>query len=243
MHRRKKWGESAILDTKAPAASSAKKARKYGGKYGGKAVRLPFAERREQILEEATSLFAQHGLTAQTRAIAAACGISQRLLYRFFPTKDDLVREVYDRAIVGPFRARWFLDLSDRSRPVHDRLCDFYTDYLDVLLSRRWLRLFLFFSLEEADLAPTYISSVITKLLETIAYEVAHELKVSMDMPPAAVHELAWTLHGAISHYAIRRHIYGASQHVPQGIVVNMHVGMFLGGFEGIVREFEKAAA
>lgn len=214
-----------------------------GGKPRRRTQRMPYDERRAQILEKAAQLFAEHGIGLQTRALAAECGISQRLLYRFFPTKDDLLREVYDTAILGPFKVRWFADLSDRTRPMDDRLHRFYIEYLDTVLDRRWLRLFLYASLAEADMAPNYISSIITKLMETIVTETAQERDVTVNMELQAVHELGWTLHGAISHYAIRRHVYGASQVLAQDQVVSMHVRIFLTGFEAMVEHFEKAAA
>lgn len=208
-----------------------------------KAKRMPYAERRAQILEKATELFAEYGLTAQTRALAAECGISQRLLYRFFPTKEDLLKEVYDTAILGPFQAVWFAELSDRRRPMDERLTKFYNDYLNVVLDRRWLRLFLYSSLAEADMAPNYISSIITKLTETIVTETAHERGRSLAMETEAIHQIGWTIHGSISHYAIRQHIYNADHKLPQELVVAMHVRVFLGGFEAMVAEFEKAKA
>ena len=204
-----------------------------------KEKRMPFAERRAQILEKATVLFAEYGLTAQTRALAAECGISQRLLYRFFPTKEDLLREVYDTAILGPFKAVWFAELSDRSRPMHERLNGFYNDYLDTVLGRQWLRLFLYSSLAEADMAPNYISSIITKLTETIVTETARERGIGLGMEPEAIHEIGWTIHGALSHYGIRRHIYRASLITPQAQVVDMHVRAFLSGFDAMVAQFE----
>ena len=48
-------------------------------------VRMPATERRERILEKAFEFFAEYGLTAQTRGLAEACGVSQRLLYSAFP--------------------------------------------------------------------------------------------------------------------------------------------------------------
>lgn len=45
--------------------------------------RLPAEARRVQILDQAAIFFAEHGFTAQTRAIADACGIAQRLLDRW----------------------------------------------------------------------------------------------------------------------------------------------------------------
>ena len=89
-------------------------------------------------------------------------------------------------------------------------------------------------------MAPNYISSIITKLTETIVAETAHERGMKLDMEQEAVHEVGWTIHGAISHYAIRRHIYRASHVIPQDMVVAMHVRVFLSGFDSIVSQFER---
>ncbi len=53
--------------------------------------RLPAAERSKQILDAALPLFAAGGLTATgTREIAAACGVSEPILYRHFDDKEAL---------------------------------------------------------------------------------------------------------------------------------------------------------
>jgi AcrR family transcriptional regulator len=57
------------------------------------------AERREEILAAALRLFTEYGVYAvSTRQIAQAVGISQPTLYAYFPTKDDIGRELHDRA-------------------------------------------------------------------------------------------------------------------------------------------------
>src|SRR6188508_2671591 len=71
----------------------------------GPIPRLPADQRKAMILARAADFFAEYGLTAQTRPLAAACGITQRLLYRYFPSKAALLAEVYGDAIVAPFRA------------------------------------------------------------------------------------------------------------------------------------------
>ncbi|MBI1200472.1 MAG: TetR family transcriptional regulator [Phenylobacterium sp.] len=56
-------------------------------------------ERREEVLAQATRLFAEHGVHAvSTRQIAQAVGISQPSLYAHFPTKQALVEAVCVRA-------------------------------------------------------------------------------------------------------------------------------------------------
>ncbi|OGA42229.1 MAG: TetR family transcriptional regulator [Betaproteobacteria bacterium RIFCSPLOWO2_12_FULL_68_19] len=192
--------------------------------------RIPLRERRERILAMASEFFAEYGLTAQTRALADACGISQRLLYRCFPSKGALIHEVYRRDIAGPFQATWLARLEDRSRPVAERLNEFYRDYYEAVLTRRWLRLFLYASLAEIDMAPSYIAEVITRMLEIIVAEACAERGVRPPAQRALKHELGWLLHGAVSHLAIRRHIYANSNPTPVEDVIAMHVQLFLAG-------------
>jgi AcrR family transcriptional regulator len=217
------------------------------GQPAGKAavvVRLPPAERRARILASATDYFAEYGLTAQTRALAAACGVAQRLLYRYFPSKAALLDEVYREAIVSPFKAVWLVQLRDRRRPLEQRLLEFYENYYDTVLTRRWLRLFLYASLAEARMAPDYISAIVFELLESIVRETAHDLNVELPKDPALLHEVGWMLHGAVSHLAIRRHLYGAGLDVAERRVLALHVRGFLGGFASLAaraRDFEAA--
>jgi AcrR family transcriptional regulator len=57
------------------------------------------AERREEILAAALKLFTEHGIDAvSTRDIAQAVGVSQPTLYAYFPSKDDIGRELHNRA-------------------------------------------------------------------------------------------------------------------------------------------------
>ena len=217
------------------AKSAGLKTKKARNNDKGKQTRMPHAERREQILIQAAEFFSEYGLTGQTRSLAAACGISQLLLYRFFPTKSALIAEVYARTILGPFKGDWLICLSDRGKIMEERLIEFYTDYFKVILTRRWLRLFLYSSLAEENMAPNYISAIITTLMNTIVQETAIEQGVTLPDDPVVIHELGWTLHGAASHLAIRRHLYQASQLVPVDDVIRMHVRAFLGGFKDMV--------
>ncbi len=198
-------------------------------------VRLPFNERRAQILEVAAEYFSEHGLTAQTRQLADLCGISQRLLYRFFPAKEDLLREDYRKEILGGFKAVWFVSLQDRSRPMEERLERFYAEYLASTLTRKWLRLFVYVSLDEASMAPDYIAAFITQLLEVIMRETAAEKGVDLPDAPELLLQMGWSLHGAISHYAMRQHLYGGGSNLPDSVVIGLNVRLFLSGFEAML--------
>jgi AcrR family transcriptional regulator len=205
--------------------------RKLPGKKNG---RIPLRERRELILAQAGEFFAEYGLTAQTRALADACGISQRLLYRCFPSKGALIQEVYRRDIAGPFQATWLARLEDRAHPIEERLTEFYRAYYDAVLTRRWLRLFLYASLAEIDMAPTYIAEVLTRMLEVVVAEACGALGVRAPVSRAQKHELGWILHGAVSHLAIRRHIYANTNPTPVEDAIALQVRIFLAGLERV---------
>jgi AcrR family transcriptional regulator len=213
-------------------------------KSGGKAPlrRMPRAQRQAQVLTKAAEYFSEHGLTAQTRALADACGVSQRLLYSLFPNKAALLNEVYQREIVGRFKAVWYVQLKDRSRPLAERLDAFYREYYDTVLTRRWLRLFLYTSLAELHMASDFTTAVVTHALEIIVAEAAHEMGRAVPANAAEAAEIGWLLHGSISHLAIRRHVYFNDNPTPSDIVIAMHVRAFLAGIPALLPARASAA-
>ena len=196
----------------------------------GKIRRMAPAMRRQILLERATAFFAEHGMSAPTRALADACGVAQRLLYRYFPSKAGLLGEIYEQAILGPFKAVWLIRLADRSVSIERRIGTFYEDYYQTVLSRRWIRLFLFGGLDGGNMAPAYIDQIIKQLVEVVVCEAAHSSGVALPQTPALRHELGWLLHGAVSHLAIRQHVYDASQSVPPADILAIQITAFLHG-------------
>lgn len=205
-------------------------------------VRMPAAERREQILNKAFEFFAEYGLTAQTRALADACGVSQRLLYSVFPNKSALINAVYEKEVAGVFKAVWFVQLRERSQSMETRLNSFYRAYYKAVLTRQWMRLFLYASLAEADMAPHFIASIITNLLETVMQEAAHEAGLSLPQNAAQRQEIGWILHGSVSHLAVRRHIYRDKTPLDVDKVIALQVKSFLGGLHAVLPKALKAA-
>ncbi len=197
--------------------------------------RLSHDERKALILDRTAEYLSENGFPVHTRRLAAAAGISQRLIYYFFPNKSALIDEVYNKAIQGPFKAIWFSELVDRTRPVDERLRVFYKDYYQTILTRRWTRLLIHSSFSKDNMAPKYIQGIILRLLETIVEEVAAELRVALPAEKRLIHEIGWVLHGAVSHLAIRRHLFHANVKVPEELVVNAQISAFLAGFEAMV--------
>jgi len=200
-------------------------------------TRMPATERRAQILAKAFEFFSEYGLRAQTRALADACGVSQRLLYSAFPNKAALIKAVYEAEIAGPFKAIWFVQLRDRSVPLAQRLNDFYSEYYETILTRGWLRLFLYASLAEVEIAPTYIAEIIRTLLTIIVEEAALEAGMKAPEDPALTQEIGWVLHGNISHLAIRRHIYRDGTSLDVSKVISLHVSAFLATIPAFLAE------
>lgn len=57
-------------------------------------------ERKEQILDTAAAVFAQKGLAStKISDLAAAAGVSQGLLYRYFSDKEDVFAALVERAV------------------------------------------------------------------------------------------------------------------------------------------------
>ncbi len=52
-------------------------------------------EKRESILAAATELIAAHGVGASTATIAKVAGVAEGTLFTYFPTKDDLLNQLY----------------------------------------------------------------------------------------------------------------------------------------------------
>ncbi len=114
---------------------------------------------------------------------------------------------------------------------MEERLHAFYRSYYRDVLTRKWLRLFLYASLAEVTMAPDYNQAIVLEMLETVVAEVARELGVPKPRERKAVHEIGWILHGTVVHLAIRRHLYRTSQGVDEDRVLRLHVRSFIAGF------------
>ena len=64
--------------------------------------RLSPDERRKEFVAKATEFFAEEGFAGGTRDLARRLGVTQPLLYRYFPSKDDLIKEVYRTVYLEP---------------------------------------------------------------------------------------------------------------------------------------------
>ena len=88
--------------------------------------RLTPSDREQEIIDEAVQFFAEVGFGGRTRDLAKRIGITQPLLYRYFPTKDDLIERVFKEVYLNWIKPDWINQLKDRSAPLEQRLNDYY---------------------------------------------------------------------------------------------------------------------
>lgn len=176
--------------------------------------RMPMADRRAQFLEAAIGLFAEHGFSANTRMLADRLGITQPLLFRYFPNKDALLQavlqELYDRQL----QINWSLMLGDRSTSLKSRLVRFSTRYAAEVYDHDWIRIYMFAGLQDGDFNRKYIANVTEPILYMIADEIRREVAPSLprDEPVSREEiEYLWLYHGGLYYHAIRKHVYGLS--------------------------------
>src|SRR3954453_13189918 len=171
-----------------------------------KQKRLSPDERRREFVAKATEFFSEEGFAGGTRDLARRLGVTQPLLYRYFPSKDDLIREVYRTVYLEPLDTGWEKLLTDRSRPLRRRLEEFYNVYTDVIFTRKWLRIYFYSGLKGLDINRRYVAVVQDKILPRIIKGCRHEAGLSSQgKPPAAELEMAWVFHSGIFYYGLRK--------------------------------------
>jgi len=201
-----------------------------------KQTRLSPKERRKKFLHEATEFFSEEGFNANTRELARKLGVTQPLLYRYFPSKEHLIKEVYRTVYLERWDPEWDQLLTDRSRPIRARLEQFYRAYTDVIFTRKWMRIYLFSGLKGLDINRWYLSVVQKKILTRIIEEYRHEAGLPPQKKPTAAElELAWAFHSGIFYYGIRKLIYDAPVLEDKDQVIAVTLNVFL---EGIAKVF-----
>jgi AcrR family transcriptional regulator len=196
-----------------------------------KQTRLPPDQRRAEFIRKAAELFSERGFDVGTRELARALGVTQPLLYRYFPSKEDLVEEVYRTVYLERWQPEWDALLQDRTRPVRERLLRFYQGYTDAIFTREWIRIYLFSGLKGVEINRMYVAMVETRILARIIREVRAEAGRKAEEKPSAVDmELAWVLHGGIFYYGVRKHIYGSAVMEDKSCFIANALDVFLAG-------------
>jgi AcrR family transcriptional regulator len=209
------------------------------GKSKNPRKRLRSADRRKQILEGAISFFAEHGFDGGTRDLAKKIGVTQPLIYNYFPTKEDLIREVYQSVYVGRWRSEWNDLISDQTVPLKTRLVDFYTDFTSVIYSSDWLRIYLFSGLKSLPINSMWISFVEEHLIRRICLEIRKENQFpgtsGAEITPPEI-EAFWLFHSGIFYYGVRREVYRSPVHLPVHRFIETSVDAMLVAMPAVMR-------
>lgn len=182
-----------------------------GAANAGRRRRLSGEARRQAIIEQAAELFAEQGFAGTTRDLAARLGVTQALLYRYFPTKAELIEGVFD-----DFRGRWDAQkasMLESEAPLAARLLDFYMAYIFRHGAKPAARLFMHAALADIDLPLRYGQDLDRLVLGPVLAALRRErgLPPPPDRLPPGERELVMGLHGAIVFVGIRRWIYHAA--------------------------------
>ena len=172
--------------------------------------RMNAEDREELILREATAYFAEQGLGAGTIELAKRAGVTQPLLYKYFPTKEALIERIYERLIPRNWNPAWELMIDDTAIPLRQRLKDFYIEYATDVLTYEHVRLFLYSGLTHREYNARYYSVLNKRILKRIARAMRREYRDGRDARSItkAELEIVQSLHAAVYHLAFRKWVH-----------------------------------
>lgn len=181
------------------------------------------------ILANAAHFFATNGFSAPLRDLARNISVSPSLILRYFGTREELVRRVYDHVVWRRWNLEWSDVLHDRNVSLRERLKTFYRWFLEISDDYDYVRCGVYSGLEGEDVAKTHFEATIEKYLKVIAIELRAE---SGDTSTRAVspHELeqVWVLHSPFVHFLTRKHVHHRSALPGHEELVDVVVDTFL---------------
>jgi AcrR family transcriptional regulator len=134
-------------------------------------VRFSAANRREQILEVATRLFADQGFQGTTtRQIAEHSGVTEALIFRHFPAKEELYWAVIERKIRAARPAQRMRERLHRSGDDLELLSSLAAEILERRAKDQTLsRLLLYTALENHRLSHRFFRIYVAECYEIVA--------------------------------------------------------------------------
>jgi AcrR family transcriptional regulator len=202
--------------------------------------RLKPADRESMIVAGAVRFFAEVGFEGQTRELARRLGITQPLLYRYFPSKSALIERVYKEFFVTRLDPRNEMELLDRTIPLRQRLTQFYIAYARRILQYEWVRIYLFAGLKGTGLNIRYQKLLRERVFAPVVRELRAELGI--ELPPAqpfteAEFEHVYDLHATIFYLGVRKWVYGLDLPEELESAVARRVAAFLDGVPKVVKD------
>ena len=200
--------------------------------------RLKREDRDREIAAAAVTFFAEVGFDGDTRELARRLGVTQSLIFRYFPNKAALIERVYQEVYVGRWNPYWETIIADRSVPLEDRLIRLYKDYSHISLTYDWVRIFMFSGLKGEDINTRYLKFLRSRILEPIAIEVRAELGLP---PPEELPlkiseiELAWGINSRIFYLGQRKWIFNMPLDLDIDTIIEHTIITYLSGAKTVV--------
>src|SRR5437868_6652789 len=140
--------------------------------------RLPAAERKQQILEAATPLFARQGFQGTTtREVADAAKVNEALVFRHFRSKEDLYWGVLDRMCRKRRSPDKFERRLSENTPAREMFAALARDILERQDDSTFSRLLFFSALENHRLSERVFRTYIAGRYELLAAHIRKRIK------------------------------------------------------------------
>ncbi|HVZ32788.1 MAG TPA: helix-turn-helix domain-containing protein [Polyangiaceae bacterium] len=188
-------------------------------------------DRERFIIDHATRFFAEQGLDGQTRELAKRLGVTQSLIYRYFPSKEALIERVYEKCWTEFWNPSWPNWLVDRRQTLEQRLERFYRDYVRVVYHYDWVRLFAFSGMSGRSYHERFVARVHEQIYPRIAAELRHDHGLpSLEEMPLTLFEveLIWGVQSTAFYLGQRKWLFGLSVPVEVDAVVEARLRAFL---------------
>lgn len=196
-------------------------------------TRLSGAEREKHIAQEAVRFFAEVGFGGDTRELAKRLGVTQSLLYKYFPSKEALINRVFEEVYLGRWNPFWESVVRDRSIPLQERLTRHYIEYAKAALTRDWVRIFMFSGLRGEDINRRYLDILRERILVPIAIELRHEfgLPTIEEIPLKSNEiELVWSINARVFYFGQRQWIFDVPIEDDLDDLIQMTIEHFMAG-------------
>ncbi len=201
--------------------------------------RLTADERRAQVLREAARLFGTHGFSGTTtRDIAAAVGITEAALYRYFASKDAMYAAILDERAAAS-------DLLESVAP-HASRGDDHAVFTELALTLfrsvesdpSILRLILFSALEGHALSRPFHEKRIVRLRDFLTGYIERRTREGA-LRAIEPRLAARAFMGMVVDHLIVRHVFGQHDQYPQPPeeVAEAYVAIFLDGMRATTSE------
>lgn len=197
--------------------------------------RYPPAERRQMILEGAIKYYAEYGFDGRTRGFAEFLGISQSLIFRYFPNTEALIDSVYEVVYLNRWDTNWEETIKDRSTPLGERLTRFYTAYHRRIDQYDSIRIALFSALRGDSVSARYFERLVDRIINPIIIEIRDTLGLpTIDEKPLLTDEMqmVFALHGTVSYSIIRTHVFGLPTSDNMNSMIKIHVDAFIASLQ-----------